>query len=253
MAKLTKKELSLHNEALDILEKDKLTDDERWFVLENWRPSAGDVTDGNAYFTPMSVAQSVAIETIDQGHLLDLCAGTGRLSLHVYLRARNVHWEDKIQITAVESNPDFVEVGRKVLPMVNWICDDIFRKDMWKGKRFTAVISNPPFGSRKRVDWLGYNGPMSLMALEIALRVSDAGATFVLPKGYAEYAHTRNGYKKQEPAHYMRKFLDMFGVEMSTSAFPTSDGSFSDTGIETEIISFASDEPMYIPFQETLW
>ncbi len=40
MSKLTKAQAKAHQEACDLLQKDVLTLDEKWFVLENWQESA---------------------------------------------------------------------------------------------------------------------------------------------------------------------------------------------------------------------
>jgi SAM-dependent methyltransferase len=243
MAKLTKQQLRDHQEALKILEIDRdLIYDERLFVIQNWRPTSGDVTANDAFFTPWSMAEMLALDTYDQGHILDLCAGTGRLSLAMYFRS--LTWPGHLKITAVEKNPDFIKVGRKVLPEVQWIEGDIFDLALWNriGK-FDGVVSNPPFSSTTaKVDWLKYKGPLSLMAIEVAMRVSHwGGATFILPAAQCPFEWRNGHYKEKEGAlipEPFRKFQERWPqIEWRISNFdPAEEEDFDDTKVKTQIV-----------------
>lgn len=57
MAKLTKSELKAHAQAVEILAKDKLTEDEKEFVYRNWHEGANHVNSAaGAFFTPFDMA-----------------------------------------------------------------------------------------------------------------------------------------------------------------------------------------------------
>ena len=88
MAKITKRKLKLHEEALDLVRLDRdLTMTEKEFVLENYKPYANhNVTETNAFFTPLELAMAATIEMPDPNEwaspvrIIDLCAGIGMLS-----------------------------------------------------------------------------------------------------------------------------------------------------------------------------
>jgi predicted RNA methylase len=238
MAKLTKQQLRLHKRALKILEKDELSDDDRWFVLENWRPSALSVAENDAYFTPHSIAQMFAMDVMEEGRILDLCAGIGMLSYHVWRRGYIARYQ-KNEFVAVETNPAYVAVGEKLLPWVTWIQGDIFDPDLWEGMgRFDQVICNPPFGSRKNGNGLRYKGPASLQAIEVAMRVSDS-AVFILPQGQCPFQYARRlHYKEVTPPAVTRRFMRLYPeIKWSVSNFSQDIGDdFADTGITVEIV-----------------
>jgi predicted RNA methylase len=141
--KLTHAQAKAHEQASDLLTKQLLTDEERCFVLEHWRAGARHINSlAGAYFTPCGLARDLACE-VGEGSIIDLCAGIGTLAFH----ARR--WAEPDQrIVCVEMNPDYVAVGRKILPYATWMCCDIF--DMPNVGHFSCAISNPPFGRTSR-------------------------------------------------------------------------------------------------------
>src|SRR5512138_2077330 len=123
MAKLTKSEIKLYNESLRILNKDKLTIEDKLFVLEHWQEGASNVNSAaGAYFTPTGLARDFALHVCGR-RVIDLCAGIGSLSFAVWMRE---YEEDALDITCVELNPASVEVRKKILPNANWVCGSIF-------------------------------------------------------------------------------------------------------------------------------
>ena len=52
------------------------------------------------------------------GQCIEHCAGIGRLSYYQYLRNNPTH------ITCVELNPEYVMIGKRVLPQAEWITGD---------------------------------------------------------------------------------------------------------------------------------
>lgn len=86
MAKLSKPQVKAHGEACALLEKDRLTLDEREFVIRNWQESATHINSAaGAFFTPLDLAFDFAIEVNcdPPWSVIDLCAGIGCLSYAV--------------------------------------------------------------------------------------------------------------------------------------------------------------------------
>ena len=152
MAKMSKTKLKLHQEAMSLVRSNKeLTMQEKEFILEHYKPYADhNVTDTNAFFTPMVLAQSATIEMPNPDEydspvrMLDLCAGVGMLSFAYYhysgYDTRNV------EIVCVELEEEYVEVGKRILPEATWIQGSIMDTTIFEelGK-FDCFISNPPF------------------------------------------------------------------------------------------------------------
>lgn len=156
MAKLSKQQAKQHHEACKILTKDRLDLDERVFVLEHWREDAQHInSSAGAFFTPGGLARDLAHE-ITGKYVVDLCAGIGSLAYSAWIADGNR------QITCVEINRDYFEVGKKVLPEASWELWDVFdfnpqvhigRAEAAKrrciGKPYDCAIANPPFGNVK--------------------------------------------------------------------------------------------------------
>ena len=203
MAKLTKAETRLHNQALEILNQSSLTEDDKEFVYRNWHEGAVHMNgQAGAFFTPYSMAFDVAIDVGHSGRIIDLCSGIGMLSYAVWYRtAWNPPYEPRPELTCVEINPAYVEVGKKLLPEANWICASVFDViDMDLG-HFDVAISNPPFGAVARVDRNGptYTGKeFEFHVIDIASQISDFGV-FVLPQMSAGFNYSgRPFYERQK-------------------------------------------------------
>src|SRR5262249_47611369 len=54
----------------------------------------------------------------------------------------------QLEIVCIEQNPDYVTVGKKVLPEATWICANVLDLPASLG-RFDCAIANPPFGRIK--------------------------------------------------------------------------------------------------------
>jgi len=198
MAKLTKQQAKLHQQACDLLAKDVLTEDEKFFVIENWQESASHInTVAGAFFTPYDLARDFAIETF-AGRIIDLCAGIGILSFAASMMHR---WSSTpVSFTCVEINPDYVAVGKKLLPEATWIEASIFDVlDMGLG-HFDIAISNPPFGRIKRPDGKGAprytGGDFEYHVIDISAHLASYGV-FILPQ-------MSSGFKYSGRQHYQR-------------------------------------------------
>lgn len=197
MARLSKAQTKLHNQALDYLSKDVLTYDEKIFVIENWNEGANtNNSELGAFFTPFDYANDFSLEIFGD-NVIDLCAGIGVLSFCYYhFRHWNEPIENKPKITCVELNHSYVEVGKKILPEANWIHANVLTD--WKefGK-FDFAYSNPPFGNiRSEGSSPNYTGSQfEYKVVDIANELSDGNAAFIMPQTSAPFKFSGNrGY-----------------------------------------------------------
>lgn len=213
MAKLTKPQIKAHREACAILTKDRLNDDEREFVVENWMESANHINSAaGAFFTPLELAMTFAVEVsggaMQGGRVIDLCAGIGVLSLAVHWHnARN----NVARMVCIEQNPDYVSVGRKVLPEAEWICGDVFDLPPSIGK-FDFAIANPPFGKGGPIKGV----TLDLNVVAVASRLAEYGV-FILPQMSCpfRYSGQQNYEPRIEPAY--ARFHEKTGITLEPS------------------------------------
>lgn len=218
MAKLTKAQAKAHQKACDLLTKDVLTEDDKFFVLENWQESASHInTVAGAFFTPFDLARDFAIETYP-GRIIDLCAGIGMLSFAI----RCKHQWDKaaIDFTCIEINPDYVEVGRKILPEANWINASVFDvMDMGLGQ-FDIAISNPPFGRVTRAEGKGAprytGGEFEFHVIDIAAHLASYGA-FILPQMSSGFRYSGDQNYRRDTSGKAFEFQQKTGIYLGPS------------------------------------
>jgi len=152
MGKLSREQTRRHTESENLLHKDKLTDDDIEYVLAHWHPAANhNVGTIGAFFTPPDLASDFRIE-LHGDKILDLCAGIGTLS---YYARRWPYNKDRAPlVTCIEVNPYFVEIGKKLLPEINWICGNAFDLPeiikTYNLGHFDTIMANPPFGKVSR-------------------------------------------------------------------------------------------------------
>lgn len=190
---MTKAEAELHQQALALINNSQpLTDDQIEFVLTHWQEStvaAGNVVAG-AYRTPPEYALDLRHHVYGE-RVLDLCAGIGCLAW----AARDpwgAAWagDKPREVVCVESNPAYVEIGKRVLPEATWICADVFDLPPGLGK-FDTVISNPPFGATRRTG----NGPrytgrtFEYHLIDIAADYGRHGV-FIVPQASAPFRYS---------------------------------------------------------------
>lgn len=216
MGKITRMQSKKHDEAMALVSLTrKLTQDEVEFVFENFNPMATqNVGKGAIFFTPLDLAWELAINSACDGSVIDLAAGIGVLSY--------CHWQRSGKTkrhVAIELNSEFVEIGKKLLPHVEWYCGNVFDLELLRkiGANFDVAICNPPFGnilSGKNCDWIKTkNCPIETGIIEIALRMSYNGGVFILPEKYNDFEldDLKQHRTKKEFCRESEKLRDIFG------------------------------------------
>lgn len=193
---------------MDMVHSDRaLTWEDRWFILENYHESQGQLNAlAGAFFTPQGLARDFSIEVSGKA-VVDLCAGIGGLSFACIQPGR--------EITCVERCDEYVAVGRRVVPEANWIHADVFVVDLGK---FDCAISNPPFGAIKGDSFNGKytGGQFEYKVIERASRHASRGV-FILPQMSAPFRYSgMQNYREDEPEK-ARKFRQQTGIVMESS------------------------------------
>jgi phospholipid N-methyltransferase len=223
MAKLSKQKWKLHLEAQAMVDGTAdLSFENREFILKNWSPLAQqNVGVAGIFFTPTSIAYEMQIEVPHEGRILDLFAGTGRLAFNT---TKYAYEDDSIDMVCIENNPEFVKVGKRVLPQATWIRGDAFDRNTYDDiGQFRCVISNPPYGisSNGNGNWLT-RGPSQYMAAEVAMMVADYGV-FVLNQSDCPFkmsgvhSHEKQKCEKYEKWHKKTgiEFMNNCGLDLS--------------------------------------
>jgi predicted RNA methylase len=207
VARLSKSEIKAHSEAEKLLTKERLNDDEREFVLDNWQESARHVNSAaGAFFTPTALALDAAIYAGSDGKIIDLCAGIGALALACWWRSNH-----EAEITCVEINPDYAEIGRKLLPEARWVVGSVDAlPDLGY---FDCAIANPPFGKTAKLKGPRYSGEDDLAVVDIASDIARWGV-FILPSMSCPFEYSgRQNYRERVSAKHDR-FLAKTGIEL---------------------------------------
>lgn len=212
MSKLTKAQAKAHQTACELLAKDTLTLDERWFVLENWQASARHINStAGAFFTPRGLARDLAVE-VSGRRVIDLCAGIGSLSFGMVTSC----WQF-FDVVCVEVNPDYIEVGRKVLPEALWICADVFDLPRLGLGHFDCAIANPPFGA---VDRRGKRAPrfsgkdFEYHVIDLASDVAAYGV-FILPQMSAPFRFSGCDRYREESSKKLDGFAKATAIQLT--------------------------------------
>lgn len=153
------------------------------------------------------MALDVALEIGGGGTLLDLCAGIGGLALATLWRGR----VDEHDITCIERNPQYIKIGKRLLPEARWIEADAFTLPDLNLGLFDHIISNPPFGhipiSTSPPRYKGKE--FDLAIIDLAADYTDHGV-FILPQSHSPFLYSGH-YFKPNPAPKITKFLKETG------------------------------------------
>jgi hypothetical protein len=208
MAKISKNSAKRHNQALDLVRSDKrLTEEDRFFILENFHEGATNMNGlAGAFFTPEGLARDLSIEVCGADSIIDLCAGIGRLSFACGQHAK--------RLVCVEQNPEYAEVGKRVMPNAEWIVGDVF--GIGDIGLFDWAISNPPFGAiNTGASFEGsYSGAkFEYKVIELASRLAEWGA-FIIPQMSAPFRYSGKQTYSEMVDSECQKFIDQTGIVM---------------------------------------
>lgn len=252
MARLSKAQAKLHQQAVALLAKDVLSLDEREFVLNHWQESANHINSvAGAFFTPVGLADDLSLEVsggrAEKGSIIDLCAGIGALAFSAY--HRNGHNRDQApRVVCVEINPDYVAVGRKVLPEAEWICADVFDLPPDLG-RFTFAIANPPFGRGGPIPGV----TLDLNVVAVASRLAEYGV-FILPQMSAPFRFSGARHYEERPSAAYERFREKTGLVLGAScgidcSFYRDDWRGVAPTVEICVADFEENPPLPLPAQ----
>lgn len=208
MTKISKEASKRHNRALDLVHSDKrLTLEDRMYILGNYHEAATHMNGlAGAFFTPEGLANDLSIEVAECESIVDLCAGIGRLSFACRDRAK--------RLVCVEQNPEYAEVGKRVMPEAEWIVGDVF--EMGDLGRFSIAISNPPFGAVKTSKAFKgrYSGAsFEYKLIELASQIADRG-TFIIPQSSAPFRYSGKQSYSVNITNECQKFMTQTGITL---------------------------------------
>ena len=226
MARISTHKYNLHEKAVSLLAKTALTLDEKHFVLEHFHEAANNNNGkAGAFFTPLSLAQEFVVHAptpCKKGavRILDLCAGIGALS---FCMARAYEWSasESCELVCVELNPDYVAVGKKVVPEATWVQGDINDIDLLLSLgKFDFAISNPPFGAVATFsnrEKLSYTGAMAeYKVIELASLVADLGA-FILPQRSCDFKYSGVPHFERVRCEALATFTAQTGITLENT------------------------------------
>lgn len=219
--KLSKEQKEQHKSALKVLEKNTLSAEDKKFIYENYIPAYNNRIDiSGAFFTPASLVNTF-LYAVTGNKVIDLCAGIGALSFGVY------HFRNKSpEITCIEINPEYLEVGKKLLPEANWILGDVTDRQLIKSLgTFDCVVSNPPFGNimANKTDWLNYTqNAFDLKVVEIGSLLAPYGI-FILPQANLPFLYSGIGKFEERENQTYQAFLKKTKIEFEVLPINTSD------------------------------
>lgn len=252
MAKISKRILAKHNEAVELLKKEELNFNDREFIFYNYHEGAGKMNNLiSAHFTPYSIARSIMHNVAYPNCFVDLCAGIGILS---YALKRQNEWDNApIFGICIENCTEYYEVGKKLLPEFHWINGDCFDpkvmqevRDLLNDRKF-SIVSNPPYGKQIKTntkDLLKYSGGnFEYKAVEWGAIMGAYDGAYLIPQSACPFKYSFNqGYEEQECTEY-DKFNKQTGLELKmntgySTEIPEDDegGDWKDVKIITEVV-----------------
>jgi hypothetical protein len=206
--KLTKPESKAHEEALKIAAQDRLSEDEKEFVLKFFHPGANhNIGVHGVFFTPLALAHDLAAVHGGGGRMIDACAGIGALAWSLLCQ----RGAEISELVCIELNPEFARIGRKILPEAQWITGDVFA-ELPRAGVFDSGVSNPPFGAMQVAhrDWpkAAHFGVIDLLT-----RHTRQGASVIIPANDCSPSNPSKSFARFS-AKYPLAFLQPAAVDV---------------------------------------
>ena len=254
MGRLSKVQEKAHDDALALASLTRrLKDEEVEFVFRNYQPMATHrVAQGAIFFTPYEMASDFAVMARLNcgGRVIDYAAGIGVLTHHMVLMERWDSRDEAKQHVCVEIEPEFVELGKKLVPEAEWVSGNIFDREFMQSLgTFKMGIANPPFGSNPSLksakSWMKAKLPAHLATVELMLRMCELGGFAIIPRVDQEYQPDRVGSLSQNLTRLYTAFpgLRVFMcLELDHGLYPR----FSGANPDAVIVDVSTDD-MTIP------
>jgi hypothetical protein len=217
--KLTMAAAKAHQRACDLLATQRpLTMQEREFVLRHWQESQNSTTVttlAGAFFTPLDLAKDLALHVSGAVRLIDLGAGIGALAWAAYRKMVAGYLSPPpVEIVCVERNPEYVAVGRRVLPEAEWICADLFALPD-ELRDFDVAIGNPPFGRTPRSGrGPRYTGRCTeYHVIDVAADLARRGV-FLVPQTSAPFRYSGTPDRRWDRSAEYLRFTQQTGIAL---------------------------------------
>lgn len=198
--KISRRDYELHDEAVALAQKPKLTTDEKCFVLDHYDPRAKhNVAKCGAFFTPREIARATAMwhGGTGSGRVVDACAGIGALAFE--LEDYGVG-----HLICIEQNPEFVAIGKKIVPDATWLCGDIFTM-LPTLHGITNAITNPPFGKVATNGSKNFPGAAHMGVLELLAKHTKCGGVAIIP----DADHSQIDRQDRNPSNHYHRFREL--------------------------------------------
>lgn len=178
------------------------------FIFTYWMPGAEhSIGKGGIFFTPPEYALSVAWVSSATGRVLEPTAGIGVIA-HKLIQFRGLQ-PGCVDITCIEQQPKFVEIGKRLIPEATWLCGDT-ADILPKLPMFDSCIGNPPFG---RVPTL--KGEAHYLICSLMCRHTKHGGVMLLPAN----AHDQQSTGDKPSTSYSSWSEDNEGWHITETAF----------------------------------
>lgn len=164
----------------------------------------------------------------------------------------------------MEINPDYIAVGKRVVPEAIWIQADVFSPQaaalIAGGHPFDFAISNPPFGRVGRNRNLSHpvpvhGSPIELNVLAVAAKLARCGA-FILPQDSCPFKFSGQDFHEYRGSETFNRFRRRCSIDLSCSSIDCDyhRADWRDVSPTVEIALYDLDEQIYnVEPDITLW